>query len=377
MGCFNMKCALTQLPVRHGDAVVMLIGVKPGNDDLPYSGGYLYQPMFLKLLTTPLYGQYNDYGWLDCIDKDSIKAASQMLEAQGLGKAIKKGLKGEHWDECLEAFTKTYNEQYPDGLMLTHATYTFVHRKAWDNLVEYGRQAMGSFSVNNISDTDLATVQHALPSFGFIKPEVSKYGERKVYSTYGTPVQFFRAALAMLPHQLPATTVTEKPVYGKNLTQEELAEAMAALEEYHAQLEAARRAKLPSNLGVWFSRSFTWFKTLLTTKDNYDHLYPVRELMLSVLDAACKREVLAQQLEDTAVVYNALLENQLVIRAYDDMPSQSQESTYWGHIAIVKAAAEIIHARAENHISAEARTPGTDPRAVVEQLAQEELKSLY
>lgn len=375
MGCFNMKCALTQLPVREGHPVVMLVGVKPEEGEVGFTGGVLSQSHVFKLLITPLFGDYNDYGWIENMSKESLQAASLMLKAQGLGKAIKTGLKGDHWNDNLDAFTDALNSTKKDGdNKFATATYTFIHRKAWDMLLAYGRENMIDYRINDIQETDLVLAQQRLPELGITELEVNAYGERKVFACSGLPGKFFRASLALLPELLKKTEKLTAPKLSKEMSGEDLDAQMTA---FVAQLASYTDALKPSKLGSMLGKNFSWFNQLLSTKGTYGYAHPVVDTTLAVVDAAKTSTSLTQILEDTQVIYQALLSNQIVVRAQDDLPSQSQDSTYWGHIALVRASAEVIHTRAEQYVAEEDREDpdGVEPTIVVERLAQLQLRA--
>lgn len=374
MGCFNMKCALTHLPVREGDPVVMLIGIQPDASNVGSPSGVLNQRHVFQLLTTPLFGEYNDYGWIQNITKDSMQAATLMLTAQGLGQAIKKGLKGDHWNDNLDAFTDALNSKKKVDDEFETATYTFIHRKAWDKLLAYGRDNMIDYRINDIKEADLVIAQERLGEFGIGGFEVNTYEERKLFACSGKPGQFFRASLALLPTLLKKVEPLSMPKLSKEMSGDDLDAEMTA---FVAQMASYTDALKPNKLGSQLGKNFAWFAQMLSTEGTYSYAHPVAEKVLPVVQAAATSTTLAQILEDTQVIYQALLSNQIVVRPQDDLPSQSQDSTYWGHIAVVRAAAEVIFNRAEQYVAEEglSELDGADPNIMVEQLAQLQLRA--
>ena len=69
MGCFNSTGFISKLPICHGDRVVCFIGVEAqhiGGHELFYPSDVV-APYFL-----PIYGEYNDYGSIENIDRTPI-----------------------------------------------------------------------------------------------------------------------------------------------------------------------------------------------------------------------------------------------------------------------------------------------------------------
>jgi len=69
MGCFNHKCNFSQLPVKYGDRIVVVLGVKPIGpaehmmDIDNFSPGNSFTP-----ISVPIRGEYNDYGGIQNVD---------------------------------------------------------------------------------------------------------------------------------------------------------------------------------------------------------------------------------------------------------------------------------------------------------------------
>lgn len=61
MGCWNKTCGLTQLPIHDGERVITFLLVKK-------EGGYqsyCYNNWAWELIPLPIYGKYDDYGWME------------------------------------------------------------------------------------------------------------------------------------------------------------------------------------------------------------------------------------------------------------------------------------------------------------------------
>ena len=64
MGCFNHKANFSQLPVKYGDRIVVIVGIRPKNikpDD--FAPGTSFVP-----ISVPIRGKYNDYGSIEEVD---------------------------------------------------------------------------------------------------------------------------------------------------------------------------------------------------------------------------------------------------------------------------------------------------------------------
>ena len=66
MGCFNHKGSYSNLPIKHGDRIVVIVGIRVGlwKEDLDYiSPGQSFTPLSL-----PIRGEYDDYGGISMVD---------------------------------------------------------------------------------------------------------------------------------------------------------------------------------------------------------------------------------------------------------------------------------------------------------------------
>lgn len=370
MGCYNMKCALTQLPVRAGDPVVLLFGVKPSYEERKrdYTGGFDYQPHFFKLITTPVYGEYNEYGWIENPDVSSLEAAEAFLKAVGYENAVANGLHGNHWVDALSTMSEVIDEVEGDELQV-EVGYTFVHRKAWDNLLAYGREKLARvFHPLLMDDAQGALVTEKFRQAGAQKVKFDRYAEREtghIEANMGR-ADFFKLAMSELPKELAAIEDPIVDTEGRALTQEQYAIAL----KYARMAQVAQQQESLLSLYV---ETLQWLRPLFA-KDNM--VTPKRILdkrVAAVLDVANANSALMQALADVDTIFRALVSNQIIIRASTDLPTQSQDSSYWGMVAITKATAEIIYDRAVNRIDDSAEMG----LAVVEAMVKDELASPY
>ena len=75
MGCFNFTDALTNLPIREGDEVVILPILKT-----EYGHNYIYANSEYDLIPIIIEGNYNDYGWINnIIRKDNVEISIENI----------------------------------------------------------------------------------------------------------------------------------------------------------------------------------------------------------------------------------------------------------------------------------------------------------
>lgn len=130
MGCFNVKCGLTGMDIVHGDRIVLLFGIRihKQND----CGGYRYQPHEFQLMATPIFGEYNDYGWIEDVEPTSWKVAMGCLEAfdpEG-------GWVGADTEDSDKFFKKFRGPSWKPSTQTDQPVMTYVHRSAWDGLIK-------------------------------------------------------------------------------------------------------------------------------------------------------------------------------------------------------------------------------------------------
>ena len=152
MGCFNVKCGLSGLDIVAGDPVVLLLGRRV-KDSSTYCGGWEGQQHHLQLLATPIFGKYNDYGWIENLDQNSWDVAMECLMTMGV---IEEPLDEEDWfeDNFLQhCWDKEDGEQGQNLL-------AWVHRRVWDSLVASGETPQHHFI--NIDTTGYFKVEDLL-----------------------------------------------------------------------------------------------------------------------------------------------------------------------------------------------------------------------
>lgn len=380
MGCFNMKCALTQLPVTYGDEVVVLFGVRPGRDEQmgDYAGGFRYQPHYFKLIAPPLFGDYNDYGWIENTDKYALSCFVKFLQAVGFEGVEAATIKNGVEEEMLEAVREGMRKAGRHDADEIELDYTFVHRKAWDNLVEAGRDKIHHHHVSlKLSQDQIAELKNNLVDFGIKDATIGEHGALNWLTADATHPTLFKMAVALLPASLGSfSDEVDFPDNFESLPPEE--QAIIA-----TKVTKAMRESLNYNDSVahWLMSTLDWFRPLHRKSGTLRGAKPYAEEVVAVLKEAQTDKDFYQCLEDVHVMFQALLDNMIVIRSSSDLPSQSQDSTYWGHIALTRAMGEIIHQRAVELMDEMTEDEDEDTvihsQDVIENLMLSELKSEY
>lgn len=127
MGCFNVKCGLTGMDIVVGDPVVLLFGyLKPEGTE--YCGGWEGQPHQFQLLATPVFGAYNDYGWIEDVEDASWVLALKTMDLMLGGNVINLAARAA---DSYDPLRKKIRNQKGYTLQLA-----WVHRKAWDALIK-------------------------------------------------------------------------------------------------------------------------------------------------------------------------------------------------------------------------------------------------
>lgn len=377
MGSFNVRCSLTQLPIRAGDPVVLLFGVRPDDKEKmrDYAGGFVYQSHFFKLITTPVYGNYNDYGWIEDKDQSSTKVAVEFLKAvkfEGLNQdTLSK--KPEDVMEALKEAVRDTARSRKHGA--SNTDYAFVHRNAWDKLLEAGRNKMYSSHVMlSIGKKTADSLKKSLKDLGFSKVKITQNGDIRWLEADSNFVQIFTAACKVLPESLPVNMeLMEKPANFEELIQNgKMAEVLRFL------ASSTNAIEYENSVASWLMSVFHWMRPMFSGQSFGRAVLPNVQAVNNVLEKASKNPSFYKALEDVHVIFESLMANQLIIRANSDLPSQAQDSSYWGHIAIVKAMGEIIHRQAVSYM--EDTEDDEEPRLsedAIENLMLSELKSTY
>lgn len=371
MGCFNMKCALTQLSIRPGDKVVVLFGVTPDSKERfsDYAGGFYYQPHYFKLITTPVYAEYDDYGWYENAEQDTLDAANAFLQAMGYGEAIDQGMLGEHGNDALSHLADVVS-MVEDSKCPVNVGYTFIHRQAWNNLLVYGREKMTRVCQSlNLDATKGAVIAEMLSKAGASEVKFNNaYDPESGYleGNIKRP-QLFEMAISNLQAAIDSLSALE---LGEGF--EKLTEEQQSIRLKYAKI--AQAAECDQSVLAFYASSFQWLRPLFSKTGSVTPQEYRTERMSEMLKKVLETPGLYQQLMDTDTIFYALLANQLVVRASTDLPTQSQDSSYWGHIAITKAMGQLIYARAENTVPSTSNE-GSTGIALIEEFAQRELKS--
>lgn len=80
MGCWNGTCGLTNMPIKHGDKIVLFLLRYNIRDGCNGGAGITYQNDMYSPITIPIYGEYNDYGGIENISKNGEKAYDHFIE---------------------------------------------------------------------------------------------------------------------------------------------------------------------------------------------------------------------------------------------------------------------------------------------------------
>lgn len=146
MGSYNVKCGLTGMDITAGDKVVLLLGVRPGSPE--YCGGWTGQPHFFQLLATPIFGSYNDYGWIEDVEEASWNTALACLDITLKGKVSFKDLDEESLQEKFLEHSWDASKKGKDENCLA-----WVLREAWDNFIKATDKANIRDSFNTLDTT--------------------------------------------------------------------------------------------------------------------------------------------------------------------------------------------------------------------------------
>lgn len=378
MGCFNKKCALTQLAIRPGDPVVMLFGVRPDSNEqrADYAGGFVYQSHFFKLVAPAVFGEYNDYGWIEDIDQVSLASFVKFAQAVGFEGIDAESFENSENEAIFEVIKESLRKRGRGDPDKVNFDYTFVHRKAWDNLLVAGRQKISHPHVMlEISKDETAALKANVKQFGFKSVNFSKNADVTWLSASATYPQIFCMAMNVLPGLIgELDNGDELP---ENFSDLPITEQIELLTKTSGALR--RSAKYDNSVASWLMSVFSWLRPLMSSGGFMGRMQPRVTETLAVLKAANEDPSFYQALEDLYVMFYSLLDNQIVIRADSDLPTQGQESTYWGFIALVRAMGEIIHQRAEDQMeyAQEDDDVKVYSKDVIENLMQSELNSKY
>jgi hypothetical protein len=128
MGSFGVKCCLSGMDIYDGDPVVLLLGIKPGKTDIDYCGGWEGQPHHFQLSATPIFGSYNDYGWIENVDQRSWDLAMKCLAITTDIDPEELTLSGELEDTFVRHSWDRADER--------QKAVAWVHKKVWDSIMQ-------------------------------------------------------------------------------------------------------------------------------------------------------------------------------------------------------------------------------------------------
>lgn len=153
MGCWNETCMVTQVPIRAGDPVVLIMLTKVGSNTANHAGfcntNDIWTPKFL-----PVFGEYDDYGGLDKIQSDwntqfIVDQLRDELSAMRLGTSASTpvdadDLHASHEDLDLNVFDlcDVLEAIHRDRVWVPGARgplpvgWCMIHRWAWDHMTQ-------------------------------------------------------------------------------------------------------------------------------------------------------------------------------------------------------------------------------------------------
>lgn len=97
MGCFNSSGFISRLPIKYGDKVVCFIATSAVGDNMSAPVGMYYPGSLVTPYFLPIYGEYNDYGYLENIEENQItQMICKYAEETNLETLLKNISRGEH-----------------------------------------------------------------------------------------------------------------------------------------------------------------------------------------------------------------------------------------------------------------------------------------
>ena len=131
MGCFNTTGFISQLPIKYRDKVVCFIATSTMGDNMSAPIGMFYPSSLVAPYFLPIYGEYNDYGYLENIEENQI---TQMIcnyaEETNLETLLKNISIGKH--------VKLPNKYsvMEDSFSIGEFTLLFEHRDVYDEITK-------------------------------------------------------------------------------------------------------------------------------------------------------------------------------------------------------------------------------------------------
>lgn len=392
MGSWSVKCAITQLPITRRDDVVLLLGAaadpkQRGRD----TGGFQLQGHFFNLIAPPIYGKYNDYGWVEHCDKTSLELAYQFIKlsygANGdLRTDEEKGYDRDiinepmidirsdvHWYDMFEQFRAWIHPRFD---------YTFVHRSVWDDIVTAGMNNLRrGLSISRTPAEYLPTVRAVMGRHGCISGE---------YDFFGFPGQHFAAG-----RELWESLSIRRPNFkGIDDIPQELIELFIESES----LPPDKRKELTFNLTQAqhkeFGRMFVasigvddYFPVALASSilgffEQRKKVNPYRAMIIADIkriDAFLNLVTPTNEhiMLETQVVLNALVSSGIIVRGHEELATEEQcGGPCWVHAVVHKAERALLFKKAQylNELFENDESPvSTEVDVALEQLIEYEL----
>jgi hypothetical protein len=131
MGCFNTTGFISQLPIKHGDKVVCFIATSTMGNNMSAPIGMYYPGSLVAPYFLPIYGEYNDYGYLENIEENQItQMICKYAEVTNLETLLENISRGEH--------VKLPNKYsvMEDSFSIGEFTLLFEHRDVYDEITK-------------------------------------------------------------------------------------------------------------------------------------------------------------------------------------------------------------------------------------------------
>ena len=131
MGCFNSSGFISQLPIKYGDKVVCFIATSAVGDNISAPVGIYYPGSLVTPYFLPIYGEYNDYGYLENIEENQItQMICKYAEETNLETLLKNISRGEHV-ELPNKFSIM-----EDSFSIGEFTLLFEHRDVYNEVTK-------------------------------------------------------------------------------------------------------------------------------------------------------------------------------------------------------------------------------------------------
>ncbi len=393
MGSWSVKCAVSSLPITSGDDVVLLLGATFSGPKASDTGGFRWQGHFFNLLATPIYGKYNDYGWIEDTDEISFPLATEVLKLtygamgdnrnehdKGLDYSNTVRVPAEmmkldeevHWHDLKTQFEKMLHPDYD---------YTFVHRKIWDNLVAAAKDNFASeLDVGQATQYNKKTPEpEQLAAMAILKKHGCVQGP---YDFGGTHKQMFDAGIEIFKTDYIKRDKTLEPFRARGISPDKLSKLVTI---YNTRIENRKSTDLPplkfdeeddlklyeeiveamndtamdrlmarhgDNSSTPVARKFAGFfdhvvknrKSFSASGANTEYV----DSLINLIEASPENR---QRFFETNLFHIALISGGIVIRGQEDLASEEQcGGSLWAHAAVWNAVGEILTTEAGNKV---------------------------